>query len=138
MSRYVTLTRCHIDLSVTVLSELTRCHIDLSVTVLGELSGGGGFLMRTPCCQSLRPNRLQQQQNGWIVVSYGCLNIFVIICDNYGDVWKVHQTNVTNPSENGGRVASLKITLHVSQQDALHIPKHTPLQGVPSGTHTHH
>ena len=33
---------------------------------------------------------------------YGCLNIFAIICDNYEDVWKAHQTNVTNPPENGG------------------------------------
>ena len=35
---------------------------------------------------------------------YGCLNIFAIICDIYGDVWKVRQTNVTNPPENGGGV----------------------------------
>ena len=67
---------------------------------------------------------------------YGCLNIFAISCDIYGDVWKVHQTNVTDPSEKGGGVASLKITLHVSQQDALHIPKHTSLQGAPNGTLT--
>ena len=33
-------------------------------------------------------------------------------------------------------MASLKITLHVSQQDALHIPKHTSLQGAPNGTLT--
>ena len=33
-------------------------------------------------------------------------------------------------------MASLKITLHDSQQDASHIAKHTPLQGVLSGTHT--
>ena len=32
----------------------------------------------------------------------GCLNNFSIICDNYGDVWKVHQTNVATPPRKGG------------------------------------
>ena len=67
---------------------------------------------------------------------YGCLNIFATICDIYGDVWKVHQTNVTNPPENGGGLASLEITLYDSQQNTLHIAKHTPLLSVPHGTHT--
>ena len=34
-------------------------------------------------------------------------------------------------------MASLKITLHDSQQDASRIAKHTPLQSVLSDTHTH-
>ena len=32
----------------------------------------------------------------------GCLNNFSIICDNYGDVWKVHQTNVAPSPRIGG------------------------------------
>ena len=66
----------------------------------------------------------------------GCLNNFSIICDNYGDVWKVHQTNVATSPRIGGGVANLEITLYDFQQITSHIAKHTPLQGVPSGTHT--
>ena len=68
--------------------------------------------------------------------SNGCLNIFAIICDNYGDVWKVHQTNVATSPRIGGGGANLEITLYDFQQITSHIAKHTPLQGVPSGTHT--
>ena len=66
----------------------------------------------------------------------GCFNIFAIICDNYGDVWKVHQTNVATPQKMGGGMANLEITLYGFQQITSHIAKHTPLQGVTSGTRT--
>ena len=71
-----------------------------------------------------------------LVEIYGCFDILAIICDNYGDVWKVHRTNVITPPKMGEGMAHLEITLYDSQRNTSHITKHTPLQGVPSGTHT--
>ena len=67
---------------------------------------------------------------------YGCFDILAIICDNYGDVWKVHQTNVATPLRMRGGEGDMEITLYASQQNTSHIAKHTPLQGVTSGTRT--
>ena len=65
--------------------------------------------------------------------------MFKYFFDNLRYLWRCLEgtsDECHQPPRKWGGLASLEITLYDSQQNTLHIAKHTPLLSVPHGTHT--